>query len=702
MAMSHEVSLVAEKPAEGEPLKPGAPPKKTRILILGDWVVDEYWFLVSHHSDISSHIGFTHYRSSLEENDVSMDLCGAGHVARMLHQIEEESSEGKPSTYEAWGLGVWNSRDENFLYRLLLGGGKSRLPRLPRAFFRQNATVNPPANFHLINLDEEKGQTIHVVRLYYLADTGTEQLSRIDWEPPLRSGWTAPLPRLEALPEEIDAIVVYDLRKGVVTEEIVDHLATRYPDASWYVRSKNEEPGWLAAIESNLKLILLGPEILSFRNPWGSWLIGNRINYQAKELLDKVPDTSVVLLLDSREVIALDRNRVCLTVQGAEEIDSLSQVGWSSAFFTSLIFSMLSMPREKSSVTREALEKAMESANSHMVSVKQMINPTKVTAPPTFPVNPGVAWTDEAERWRYALQGLGTISLNSQGEGTGEESRRLEVWRGCTALPGYVCCIPEKRDMINRIGRHLRSFRGPSGQSRPISIMLQADPGTGKTFLAKSLARMFNFELVKADVTQMLHREDLLDLFDSIATKQANQDRPVLIFVDEVNALLDTSNVYGAFLAPLEEGSYVRRGSAFNLKPCVWIFAGTDLEGASGKKGDKVEDFKSRMTMIAQFDYESLSKKREDATLIDDARLEQVYLGASLIRQLYPDVRLVSESVLKVFHKLDPAKAPARTIRKLIRLLRSVQYGKITEENCRPWEIPLSESPLVELVFEGR
>jgi hypothetical protein len=670
-----------------------------RILILGDWVVDEYWFLVSHHSEISSHIGFTHYRSSLDQNEVSMDLCGAGHVARMLNRISRDM----PQTYEAWGLGVWNPQDENFLYHLLTGAEGNGLPCLPRAFFRQTKLVEPPTNFHLVNLDEKSGQTVQVVRLYYLADKNTEQLSRIDWEPQLRPNQLIPTPRLEELPTDIDAVVVYDLCKGVVSAELVAQLADRYPQASWYVRSKTEKPTWLTAITRNLKLILFGPEILSTRNPWGSWLIGSRINYQAKELLDKVPNTSVVLLLDSREVIALVNKATCLTVQGAEEIDSLSQVGWSSAFFTSLIFSMLSMPKNKKVVTKGALEEAMNSANAHMVSLKQMITPTKGTAPPIFPVNKEVAWTDEADRWRYALQGLGIIPLTETQVRSGHSAKLcLDVWRGCTALPDYVCCIPEKRDLINRIGGHLRSFRGPSEQSRPVSIMLQADPGTGKTFLAKSLARRFNFELVKADVTQMLHRDDLLDLFDSVATKQANQDRPVLVFVDEVNALLDSSNVYGAFLAPLEEGSYVRRGSAFNLKPCVWLFAGTDLEGASGKKGDKVEDFKSRMTVIAQFDYQSLSRRRDDATLIDDARLEQVYLGASLIRQLYPDVGLVSASVLEVFHKLDPAKTPARTIRKLIRLLRSVQYGKITEKNCGPWEMDLPESALVLLNFEGR
>jgi len=476
---------------------PSSKPRQSRILILGDWVVDEYWFLVSHHSDISSHVGFSHYRSSLEGNEVAVDLCGAGHVARMLNRISKAGAQG----YEAWGVGVWNSQDENFLYRLLTDSGGNGFPRLSRAFFRQAEQVKPPENFHLINLDERYGQTTQVVRLYYLADQDTEQLSRIDWEPKIPPIRTRLDPDLDKLPPNIDAIVVYDLCKGVISADLMKSLALRYPGASWYVRSKTEEPTWLKTITPNLKLILFGPEILSSRNPWGSWLIGDRINYQAKELLDKVPNTSVVLLLDSREVIALVNKKTCLTVRGTKGVDSLSQVGWSSAFFTSLIFSMLL--DEKSSVDGEAIGTAMKEANSQMVSLKQIIAPTKNAAPPIFPVNQDVTWPEEAIRWQNALRGRGISSLRTPEVRSGHYAKkRLDVWRGCTAVPGYVCCIPEKRDLINRIGRHLRSFRGPNEQSRPISIMLQADPGTGKTFLAKSFASTLHLSWSKL----MLHR----------------------------------------------------------------------------------------------------------------------------------------------------------------------------------------------------
>jgi hypothetical protein len=486
---------------------------------------------------------------------------------------------------------------------------------------------------------------------------------------------------------EIGTVVIHDLRKGVVTPGIVKYLNRQFPAASWYVRSKDLNPTWLADITPNLRLLLLGPEILATRSPWKSWLIDNMITFQAKELLDQMPKTSVVLLLDSREVIALVNKNSYITTRGVGEVDPFSQVGWSSAFFAALIFEMLKKESKRStSVDKAAIEHAMTTANKHIGDVLGSIS----TPPPTYPVTPDTNWDEEDRHWKEALSGKGLIPLQRETK-RAEDDRRapeycLEVWRGCTSLPGYV------------------AFSGPGVQAKSVSIMLQADPGTGKTFLAQSLAQVFDFRLVKADVTQMVHREDLLDLFDSVATEQANQNKPVLIFVDEVNALLDGSNVYGAFLAPLEEGAYVRRGKAFNLQPCVWIFAGTGLDGVSGRLGDKVEDFKARMTMIAQFDFQGLLRQRnKNVSLSDDARREQVYLGASIIKRLYPDVDLVSCGVLERFHNLDPAQAPARTIRKLIMLMRNVQYGKVTERNCTAWENPPQDkSPLVRLAFGGR
>jgi hypothetical protein len=175
------------------------------------------------------------------------------------------------------------------------------------------------------------------------------------------------------------------------------------------------------------------------------------------------------------------------------------------------------------------------------------------------------------------------------------------------------------------------------------------------------------------------------------------------VFIDEINALLDGSHAYGAFLAPLEEGIYIRRGKYFSLKPCVWIFAGTKLEEEDLSSGEKLSDFKSRMMLIERIDFKSLKSKCKDTNkLQNQARLEQVYLGATLIKHHYSDVQEISEEVLQQFHILDPEEAPARRIRKMATSLRNVQYGRITKRNCTNWENvqwPDKEEKMVKLIF---
>ena len=59
------------------------------ILIVGDWFVDEYWFLVRHYSDISSHIGPLHYRIASKPREYVKNLCGAGLVAQVLYRLKK-------------------------------------------------------------------------------------------------------------------------------------------------------------------------------------------------------------------------------------------------------------------------------------------------------------------------------------------------------------------------------------------------------------------------------------------------------------------------------------------------------------------------------------------------------------------------------------------------------------------------------------
>ena len=102
----------------------------------------------------------------------------------------------------------------------------------------------------------------------------------------------------------------------------------------------------------------------------------------------------------------------------------------------------------------------------------------------------------------------------------------------------------------------------------------------------------------------------------------------------------------------------------------------------------KISDFEQRLTSTVKLDYRSLKDDAKDDKTREDvrskAKLEQVYLGATMIQQRYPDVNRVSRSMLQMFHDLGPSKSPARKIRKLVEELRNVQHGRVTMRNISP------------------
>ncbi|HKV33750.1 MAG TPA: AAA family ATPase [Pyrinomonadaceae bacterium] len=471
--------------------------------------------------------------------------------------------------------------------------------------------------------------------------------------------------------------MIHDLAKGVITDGLITKLRTHYPKAAWYVRSKSINPPWLKQIESSLELLVIGPEVAALLNPWDTWLAHDKLTIQALDIIKTLPGKNVVLLSDRREVIGkLNRASACMTAKSMVKPTPITQLGWPSAFFAALVHRM----HDKNSALKEVdIVTAMNWADDYGgVPIAQDRKSNGILRPqPNVHID---SWRKEATAWKQAMEDCGIIK-----ERNGE--LRLDVWRGSTYLPGYVACIKQKREIITRIGKNLRAFNQGDTQVRSMSIMLQADPGAGKTFLAKSLASAFGYSFLRYDVTQMIRRDELLDLFDTLATMQANEQKNILVFVDEINALVDRGHLYGAFLAPLEDSVYVRRGKIFSLKPCVWVFAGTRLDDEDLEAGEKLSDFKSRVTMIEQIDHKSLNSDGTDTKLLgDEARLEQVYLGATMIGKHFSDVKEVSKEVLEWFHRQDPSKEPARKIRKHVASLRNVQYGKITRTNCDSWE----------------
>ncbi len=107
-------------------------------------------------------------------------------------------------------------------------------------------------------------------------------------------------------------------------------------------------------------------------------------------------------------------------------------------------------------------------------------------------------WPELQRTWEQAQKGYGIIFLRAPGM---PDRLRLDVWRASTNLPKYIACIEEKHKAIGRIWQKCRSFTQRKDASHPLSILLEADPAVGKTFLAETLAGQLDCQFVKHDIT---------------------------------------------------------------------------------------------------------------------------------------------------------------------------------------------------------
>jgi hypothetical protein len=256
-----------------------------------------------------------------------------------------------------------------------------------------------------------------------------------------------------------------------------------------------------------------------------------------------------------------------------------------------------------------------------------------------------------------------------------------------TEVRNYVCIDSSKRDALRKIVNEVEVFKSGNGSR---SCMMIAPPGSGKSLLAQLIAKDHGLYFLEFNITQMISKADILDCFDVMLTTQfGNRGKQLLVFVDEIDAGLQNDAVYDTFLAPLEGGIYRRAGKTFPIEPCFWLFAGTTDPTKSDNK--KASDFVSRLTIKPV-------EMIRGAT--DEYRLENVYLGAAILRAEFLDVHEVSTHVLELFRKLDK-KMSVRELRRFIKSFEDVNLGEVRWENVpKEWKARYTPPPGSEVMVE--
>lgn len=697
-----------------------------RILIVGDWVVDDHWVTGVHRSPTSSRTGKQHFRALHLPGTTVQSLGIAGRTASVFYRTIADGE----VFCELACVGFWHRDDTNSLAAMLDPAASE--PQIPYRITSPNYEAPSRAKFFNLSdslkaQDTKKQQngTTRVIRIYQNTGTKVDLIQRIDWElrpPSPENVWITDDTVLESesfglkdflRTNKIDAVVIKDIRKGVISSKLVKWLVANTSDAKWFLSSKTWNPEWFNELKNvDVRLVIIPPVaaqraihegLLSCWTTRSGYLskeafheidnLKNKFKRSAHLIVVALPEGLTVLARDLSHQPDLDHDKKGFIQTEPEPLPLVVDVPMASVFFPSLASHLLrneDLKADAKMSLRDIIQDAMGFTRQWMLSEVKRVEKPEEWNPNEEPrlEFPFVGkdyhlgkwqsfnWEKSKARWNEALNGLGIIERKGK--------KYLELWRGMVDVDGYICCVDSRRRILREIVRELRSF-SIGGKQHHKSFLLIASPGSGKTYLASCLAKALGMRILPFNVTQMVSRNDLFDCFDTIITTQAqNPEKPILVFVDEVNAKLEGQNVYGTFLAPIQEGAYVRDGKTFHIPPCAWIFASTEDQGKPSKaseqnKDEKGSDFVSRLTLPPR-DLKEITKKEEE-----QEKTEKVYLGVSLIRSVFPDVLEVSEKVLRLFYglpkKVEDRNVEVREIEHFVRSFVYVQYGEVISRN---------------------
>jgi hypothetical protein len=615
------------------------------------------------------------------------------------------------------GLGVWRydkDTGENdtkllesmFDFGFRKGQAPYSLQSLPSPMNGSTKTVhlhNLAPFLAKIHTEKERYTTTRVYRVFQRRENKLTLLSRTDWEqpPPNRDGKGAPewlLPKDESQfceflatlglgDEAPDAIIIKDLIKGVITDTLVKVLAEKYPKVPWFVSTKRWNPPWLNILSKvDLRLLLIPPiaanTALIEREGLDSWIAPGKPKPTrgAMKCIGDIErticptlheDTAPIVAVSPKEGSILAKKGESFVVYNGVADEGAHLVGWATAFFSTLCASILERSDHPLGLDK-VVDFALGFASTWAATeARYLQEPDKENSQPpkrlhfhddpkailSFCSEPAF-WATEWKAWTdaTAMHGIIVSESNKRIE------KRIELWRGMTAVDGYICFEPQKRKSLSRLGATMREVA--RGIDEHHAVQLMAEPGSGKTHLVRCLAKASGLRMLSFNISQLNRREDIMSCFDTIVTTQASEQRqPLVVFFDEINAKINSQNVYDAFLSPLEESLYIRGGLKFHIKPCLWVFAGTVER--DGREADKYVDFKSRLTLgIVQ-----LGKM---------LAIEKAYLGAQLVRARFADVRRVSQDALDQFAAVP---GDVRELRTLVNKLHDVQNSQVSKAN---------------------
>jgi hypothetical protein len=267
----------------------------------------------------------------------------------------------------------------------------------------------------------------------------------------------------------------------------------------------------------------------------------------------------------------------------------------------------------------------------------------------------------------------------------------------CHSLEGYATLdskhVKNIREAIQTVGDYLKD----DTLKRPLSFMLLASPGSGKSHLVKCIVQEVGKDNVEAIQYNMAATTTALDILAPLdeARNVKVQDKIPLIFLDEYDSRPEIA--FSLLLPLLWDGAISLGPRTLRLGKCIFILAGSDPALATEVIALREKGGTPRGDMSKHPKFQDLLSRINGSVLeippLDGRRVDKIPIAIALLKQRHgADIRSVPLCLLRFIYECRFAY-DSRSIAALIDALPRPRSGEcVTHDDLKQSVLTSRES----------
>ena len=184
----------------------------------------------------------------------------------------------------------------------------------------------------------------------------------------------------------------------------------------------------------------------------------------------------------------------------------------------------------------------------------------------------------ENERLLQRLKALWLAKQSEDRQGAESADRVDEQLTQGGTICRYVTCTEGFKTELAALERTVTTYVDREKPSRPLNMLLAANPGSGKSFLVKELSKQISgdTEFLEYHVASFRKLDDLFSIFQRIQSLNLEGKLP-FVLLDEVDGKVDGEYIFPNLLAPLWDGVFHIGQERHHLGRAVLFFAASAL-----------------------------------------------------------------------------------------------------------------------------